>query len=132
VRTAIFSRLTATRALTTIVASRVFHAEAPPGATHPFLILNKQSGTPTYSFGGLAFDDHAWLVKCVDRGGSSAIAEDAQRAIDAALTDAPLVIAGGVLLYLKRTSDLEYIETIDGVQYRHHGALFRVVLSDAT
>lgn len=112
-----------------LVAQRVYHARAPADATFPFVLINKQTGTPTYTFGDHAWDDQTWLAKCVDRSTSSNTAEDVQAAIDSALTDAPLAITGGTLLYLKRTSDVEYIETIDGVDYRHHGSLFRVVVA---
>ena len=63
----------------------------------------------------------------MDRNTSADPAEAAQARIIVLLNDATLSISGSVLLYLRRQSDVEYPEEIDGVQYKHAGSLFRLV-----
>lgn len=127
-RTAIYGKLTATRAITTLISRRVYHAIAPDEAGYPLVIFHKQSGTPVDTFGERAWINQVWLVKAVDRASSSTAAEDTQAAIIDTLTDDTLTVAGGTIFDLRYLSDIDYIEVENGVQYRHHGALFRVVV----
>lgn len=108
----------------------IYHREAPAGATPPFVIINKQAGTPTEAFGvPSALETDVWLVKAVDRSPSADAAEAVQSRIQTLLNDATLSISGRALHYLRRQSDVEYGETIDGVRYQHAGSLFRLVSS---
>ena len=135
VRRALYGRLAGDTTLTGLLgvpapsyAQAIYHEQAPPGAVHPFVIFNKQSGIPTDTFGlPTALQDDTWLVKVIDRSNSADNAEAASARITELLNDAPLSISATELLYLRRTSDLEYSETADGVLYRHAGALYRVV-----
>jgi len=106
----------------------IYHGEAPQGAAFPFVIFQKQAGTPTESFGlPSAFENDVWLVKGIDRSSSADTAEAIQARIQVLLNDASLSISGSTLLYLRRQSDVEYPEVTDGVTYRHAGALYRLV-----
>ena len=108
----------------------IFHQEAPAGARHPFVIFQKQSGSPTETFGDPdALENDVWLVKAIDRSTSADIAEAIQARIRTLLNDAALSISGHTHLYLRRQSDVEYPETSDGVSYKHAGSLFRLVFS---
>jgi hypothetical protein len=106
----------------------IYHAEAAAGAGFPFIILNKQSGIPTETFADpSAFEDDIWLVKGIDRSTTADTAEAIAARVKALLNDATLTISGATHLYLRRQSDVEYLETSEGVRYAHSGSLYRLV-----
>ncbi len=109
----------------------IYHQVAPDGAAFPFIIFQKQAGTPTESFGDpSALETDVWLLKGVDRATSSDTAEAIQARLAALLNDAVLSISGTTAIYLRRTSDVEYAEIEDGVRFQHAGSLFRLVTAD--
>jgi len=135
VRRAIYGKLAGDTTLNGILGTppagyskSIYHQQAPAGAGFPYVLFQKQAGNPTEAFGDpSAIDTDVWLVKAVDRNTSADPAEAAQARIIVLLNDASLSISGSVLLYLRRQSDVEYPEEIDGVQYKHAGSLFRLV-----
>lgn len=137
-RRAIYGKLAADSTLTGMLgdppdpyAQSIYYQVAPQGAEFPYVIFSKSAGTPTYALGGDAFDSEIWQVKVVARGkpGSDQVneAETIATRLDTLLTDGTLSIAGRIQLYLRRESDLDYPEVLDGVVYRHAGADFRLV-----
>jgi hypothetical protein len=136
IRRAIYGKLSGDTTLNTLLgtpatgfAKSIYHAQAPAGAGFPFVILNRQSGTPTESFGDPdAFDTDIWLVRATDRSTTADTAEAIAARVKALLNDAALTISGATLLYLRRQSDVEYLETADGVRYAHSGSLYRLVV----
>lgn len=130
IRTALYQKLN-TASVTGLLASgsaSLFHEIAPGTAAYPLLIFGKQSGVATKRFGGNAFDRQLWMVKGVVRGQSSSAAEDIAAAVDALLDFGTLTISGGSLMYMARESDIDYTETTNDQQYRHHGGLYRLVV----
>jgi hypothetical protein len=106
----------------------IYHQQAPAGANYPFVVFQKQSGVPTQAFADpSALDTDVWLVKAIDRNTSADPAEAAAARIITLLNDAALSISGHVLQYLRRDSDVEYPEVVDGVLYQHVGSLFRLI-----
>lgn len=106
----------------------IYYQQAPASARFPFVILNKQAGNPTEAFGApAAMDTDMWLIKAVDRSSSSDIAESISERIQALLNDATLSVSGTTLTYLRRQSDVDYMETDQGVEYRHAGSIYRLV-----
>lgn len=111
-------------------AKAIYHSVAPSGAGFPYIIFQKQAGTPTDTFGlPGAFENDVWMVKAVDRATSADGAEAIQDRLRVLLNDAALSISGASHLYLRRESDIEYPEVIDAVRYVHAGSLFRLVYS---
>jgi hypothetical protein len=135
VRRAIYGKLAGDTTLNALLGTPatgyskgIYHQEAPDGATYPFIVFQKQSGTPTEAMGTpSALENDIWLVKCIDRGSSADVAESVQARIQVLLNDASLSISGSTLLYLRRQSDVEYPEVDNGVRYSHAGALYRLV-----
>jgi hypothetical protein len=130
IRQAIYERLNVA-AVTSLLANgsaSLHHAVAPPTGAYPLLVFNKQADTSTLRMGGNAFDSHLWLVKAVARGTSSSAAEDIDKAARDRLDFAQFTITGGVLMHLARESGVSYLETAGDTQYRHHGALYRLVV----
>lgn len=106
----------------------IYHNLAPGNANFPYVLFSKQSGVPTEAFGDpAAMDTDIWLVKAVDKNTSADTAESAAERIKALLNDAALSISGATHLYLRRQSDVEYLEETDGVRYQNVGSMFRLV-----
>lgn len=61
-RAALFSALNGASGVTSLLAttSSIFHRRAPLDAGFPFILFNKQTGTPTWSFEGPPLDDQLW------------------------------------------------------------------------
>ena len=104
----------------------VYQNLAAQGDDAPYVIFQKQAGTPDYTFTGKAFDNDLYMVKAVTQGHSPALAGTIADRIDAVLTDGSLTISGGTHYYLRREADIDYTETGDGVTYHHIGASYRV------
>ena len=112
-------------------AHAIYHAEIPADGSFPSVVFSKSAGTPTEAFHDpSAFENDVWLIKAVDENRSADIAESVADRVITLLNDAALSIAGSVLVYLRRQSDVEYAELVQGVTYFHVGSLFRVVTSD--
>lgn len=108
----------------------IYFQQAPDDAPFPFVVFNRQSGLPTEAFQApSALETDVWLVKAVDRDTTADDAEAIAARIQALLNDASLSISGATLLYLRRQSDIDYSEVHDAVQYKHVGALYRLVYS---
>jgi hypothetical protein len=109
-------------------AESIYYQQAPDEAQFPFVVFHKQSGIPTETFADpSAIESDVWMVKGVDRNTTADTSEAIQARLQTLLNDAPLTISGSVLLYLRRQSDVDYPETVDGVQYKHAGSLYRLV-----
>lgn len=130
VRQAIYQKLNVAQ-VTSLLANGsagIYHAVAPPTASYPLLIFNKQSGVNDLKvMGGDDARNTLWLVKGVAKATSSSTAEDIDAAANAVLHFGDLTITGADDLYLARESDVEYVETAGDTQYRHAGGLYRLV-----
>jgi hypothetical protein len=127
-RRALYERLAGDATLTGLlsVPDAIYHQVAPQSAAAPFVLFHKQAGTPGWQFAGAHIQSELWLVKGVDVGPSAGRAEDIAARLDELLTDAPLTVAGRLLLAVFRDSDIDYSEQHGADTWRHCGALFRV------
>jgi hypothetical protein len=69
------------------------------------------------------------MVKGVDRSDTADRADAIQSRLDTLLTDGALTISGASQMYLRRQSDIDYLEDDDGEVYRHAGSLYRLLYS---
>jgi len=135
VRRAIYGKLAADVTLNALLgtpgagyAKSIYYQLAPDDAAYPFVVMNKQAGTPMEAMGNPdALDTELWFVKGVDRQPTPDNVEAIQARVKALLNDASLSISGATLTFLRRQSDEEYSELADGTQYKHAGSLFRLV-----
>lgn len=127
-RTAIYGRLTATSAITSLLSApgAIYHRIAPSNTSSAFIVFHKQAGTPRWAMAGDPLDTDLWLIKAVCAGGSATAAENIAAAVDDAMNDAPLSITGRNLLYVRRESDVDFGEVDGGEQWHHVGAIFRL------
>lgn len=137
-RRAIYGKLSGDTTLTSLLATpptgvtkSIYYQVAAQGAEFPYVIFQKQAGTPSYALAANTFDNEVWMVKGVTKNPGPVYPSDPVETIssrlDALLTDGIISISGKVELYLRRESDLDYSEERSGVIYRHSGALFRLV-----
>lgn len=133
VRRALYGKMAGDTTLTAMLGSpasgfskAIYYEIAPQGSSFPYVIFSKQSGTPRYAISARAFDDDVWLIKAVDRSEGADAADGIASRLDALLTDGTISISGRTQLYLRRESDVDYSEVIDGVAYRHSGSYFRL------
>ena len=135
VRRALYGRMAGDTTLNNLLGTpaagfskSIYYQQAPDEAQFPFVVFHKQSGIPTETFADpSAIESDVWMVKGVDRNTTADTSEAIQARLQTLLNDAPLTISGSVLLYLRRQSDVDYPETVDGVQYKHAGSLYRLV-----
>lgn len=139
VRRGIYGKLAGDTTLNTLLATppagwtkSIYYQIAPAKAPYPFVLLNKQAGTPREAFGDpSALETDVWMVKAIGMDTPTQSSADAVEAISARVTsllnDAALSISGSTTLYVRRQSDVDYLEVTDGVQYRHSGSLYRLV-----
>jgi len=122
---ALYDRLCADVPLTTALGTRpVVHAMQIPGGSEEFLCFGKQSGTDTYVQRQRAGRSLYYFVKMVSKGLSVKAANDICDLVDAALTDKLLTLTGWVNVYLRRVSDIEFVEETNGVVWQHVGNLY--------
>lgn len=104
--------------LADLVGDRIFHQEAPQGTRHPLVIFHQQAGTPRWTLGGPPVENKLWTVKAIGR--TSVEVEPIATALEAALAN----LDGA--LEIRRESDINYSEPIEGATIRHLGGLYRI------
>jgi hypothetical protein len=104
----------------------IWHRTAPQDAPMPFVLLFKQAGTPSYTFGDL-HEDEVWTVKAVDRETSADTVEAIDERLRALLADAPLAIDGNTVLWCRREEDVSLNDVEEGVIYHQEGAMYRII-----
>lgn len=103
----------------------VYDAQAPQGANPPYITYQLQDSLDQYIFGGNSGESADYLVKVVsDRKTPSAQAYRIAGQFHAALQDAPLTIAGGYPLRVRRISRVAPYQ--DGDKFWHTGYLYRI------
>lgn len=130
IRQAIYQRLQGDATLDALTAG-IHHAVAPQNAQMPAVVFNRQAGTPQWAFDSAHIQSDVWQVKAVDKNASASRAEDIAKRVDELLTDAPITVDDHTLLAIYRESDVEFLETADGLTYHHVGALYRVQTTPA-
>lgn len=110
-------------------ATGVYNTVAPRSATCPFVVFGHQAGTDAYTARLRSTREYIYQVKCIAEGASSKVAGDVYGLIDAVLFDATLTAGSKAVLYVRRESDVKYSETVEGKQYWHVGALYRIVVA---
>lgn len=125
--TFVYGRLTAAPAL---LGGRVYAAEAPQGATLPYVVFSLMGGSDDLTELGAnrVWANVLYLVKAVGQGPSYAALEPTVDAIDARLHRAAGPV--GSTAYVDacvREQPFRLAETSDaGLPYRHAGGLYRL------
>lgn len=105
----------------------IFHEQAPDNAVTPWVIIDKQSGTPANrAMKGAEDQNDIWLIEGVSKG-SADKAEKIADAILARVQDAPISIPGMTVLWLRRETDVDFWQTVEGDRWDYVGYQFRLV-----
>jgi hypothetical protein len=130
-RTALYQAMVGDETLTALLATpeSVYHRLAPVGVEPPYVIFRQQSGRREWASQGGQLRWPLWLIKGVDRGGSSDAAEAIDARIDTILTDRKLTFDGFDHLYLRREQDIpESVGVDDGELLQECGGLYRIAM----
>lgn len=139
VRRALYGKLAGDSTLNGLLATApdnfsksIYYQLAPSGAHPPYVIFNQQAGSPIYAMDSTnQIDDELWQIKGIEPSTPPNFSADRVDAIatrlDDLLTDGTISISGKTQRYLRRETDVSYSETLDGVLWRHAGALYRLM-----
>lgn len=107
-------------------ATGVYHRKAPAGSVAPYVVFHKQSGIHDFALASRMWRDYLYLIKIVDQSDSTSQAGTLLERIDTLLNDGTITVSGYSLMEMRRQSDVEYDEVVEGVTWQHVGALFRI------
>jgi hypothetical protein len=129
----IYSALTGDAALAAVVSDRVYHAQAPEGATFPFVIFAMLSAVDVQGVGTARIQSNPlFQVKVVTQGAPDADGRTAVDRIDAVIGQAVRQVQGGHTISARREGVISYVEPqpAAGVLFHHNGGLYRLYISD--
>ena len=136
VRRALYGKLAGDTTLNALLASpptgyskAIFYQLAPEGAHTPYVVFQKQAGTPGHTMQGGAnsWKSDIWAIKGVTTDTSADVSESIASRLDDLLSDASLSISSEALMWLRSEGDISYAEVTAGVTYQHAGLNFRLV-----
>jgi len=115
--------------LSGLVGSRIYGYVAPNKATFPLVIFQFQGGRDVAGVGAARImTSGVWLVKSVDRETNFTNLKAIEARIDSLLHKASGSVADGQVLACVREEPFSLVEVIDGIQYRHLGGMYRVLV----
>lgn len=105
----------------------VYNGIGGQDAAMPKITVHKQAGTPQYTLAGKAWDAEIYTIKAITKGPSMASAGTIAERIESTLVDQAISVSGGSAIYLRKYSDIEYQESVDGgVTFSHVGGLYQL------
>lgn len=126
--TALYSRLQGT-AITSLLAgtTSIYKNQAVEGATLPYIVFNKQSGSPV-NLDQNRVDNLLYYIRAYS-GNSAGQAGSIDARIDAALHLVPLTVSGWTNIWLAREASIEQASTEPSGKVIHSaGALYRIIV----
>ncbi len=132
VRLALYSKMNVS-GVTSLATGGIHHKIAPESANYPFIVFQRVSGIPSYTFGlTLAIEDDVWMVKALADEDSSttkspqALCEDILTAVRTALGTS-LTITPYTNRGLWVDSDMpEIVERLGDREIHQHGIFLRI------
>lgn len=125
---ALYSRLQGT-AVTSLLSgtTAIYKNQAPEGASLPYIVFNKQSGSPL-NLDANRVDDLLYYVRAYS-GNSAAQAGSIDAQIDTALHLTPLTVSGWTNIWIAREANVELVSTEPSGRLIHSaGALYRIIV----
>lgn len=110
-------------------AMRAYNLHAPLGSVFPLIIYGilPDSQTDTNGVAGARiFTEARYMAKVVGETADPETLRDGASRLDALLHQASATVNGTTVLSIIRDGPLNYPETLEGVEYRHVGHVFRV------
>lgn len=111
-----------------LVNLSIYEDIAPQRATKPYVIFSMQTSEDVNALGpNRAASEQTWLVKVVAQGGTYKAVADYAGSVDAALSGKiGTATAGSVAVRCTRDREVRYTETVDGMVWKHLGAVYRI------
>lgn len=131
-RQAIHAHLSAATPVTGLLADGpdgIYHRRAPVHAEDPLVVFARRTELDGYLFGTGELLEATWGVRAIvkeDEGKAEALAEQVAAALDDALRDAVLAVAGHTVLWLRRVSAIDYEEPDGQARWHHRGGVYRL------
>lgn len=125
---ALYTRLQGT-AVTSLLSgtTAIYKNQAPEGAALPYIVFNKQSGSP-WNLDANRTDDLLYYIRAYS-GNSAAQAGSIDAQVDTALHLAPLTVSGWTNIWIARETNIELPSTEPSGRVIHSaGALYRIIL----
>ncbi len=127
----IFTKLSASTALTALVGDRIYSeiAISKPGETlvYPLVVFLWGGGQDAKAMAGKSlFLDEIYTVKIIGVGNNYNSIEAGAAAIQTALHNQRGAVTGGQVLLCQRQAPVKYVEADGGKIYRHLGATYRI------
>ncbi len=113
-----------------LVADRIYRANAPQGTpTHPYLVHQLVSATDRNTLAGHRVMQSCLLqVRAVDAGRSQDRNKAVMDRVDTLLTRPTGATASANIMSCVREQTTEYAEVVDGREYQHLTAIYRVLV----
>lgn len=120
--------LKADATLTGLVSTRIYAAPAPKDATFPMVVYQLQASEPdlTVVNGVRIWAGGVWLVRGVAKTESFATLTAIADRIDVLIHRQSGAVTGGTVVSCVREEAFEMVETVDSLQYRHLGGMYRI------
>lgn len=122
----LFETLSGDGALSAMVDGRIFESPYPMESLMPFVVFDPSGHRDVVGVGGTRIDTtNTYIVKAINKGsGWGAVLPIAKR-IDALLHNKTVTTAFGSITCV-RESVIAVPETVQAIQYRHLGGLYRI------
>jgi hypothetical protein len=112
--------------LPTELVNTVINAQTTEVVNPPYLLISHVSSRDIRGVGTVRIDtDNLYLIKAVHRSNSFVQGRAVMRVVDAALQGTIASTTHGSITCVRETS-MHYPETLDGAQYMHVGANYRI------
>jgi hypothetical protein len=129
----LYSALTGDAELAAVVEERVYHAQAPEGATFPLVIFTMMSEADVQGVGtARILANPLFQVKVVTKGAPDADARTVADRIDEVVGKAVRQVQGSHTISARREGAISYVEQQpqSGAVFHHNGGLYRLYISD--
>lgn len=124
----LYERLSGDSTLSGLVGGRIYSYLAPQDAALPFVVFSHQAGHDVRGVGpARIMTSLVYQVKAVGQGHSFQQLKAIADRLDALLQGASGSVVDGTVLMCVREQPVEYVETDDGIQYRHLGGMWRII-----
>jgi len=128
----LYTVLSGDATITSLVGSRIYDGISPQGVIFPYIIYSFLGGADTRGVGTVrVFNSGLYQVKAVCEGESYAPAAAIADRIDELIHGNRGSVSDGSVVDCVREQPLTLIEQQNGVQYRHVGGLYRIIVQEA-
>lgn len=111
---------------------QVLHRVAPDDVENPYVVFQSMTpGTDAYTLARRAYIEAIYKVVAFVSGPSNVLAQAMAAAVDDALNDASLTVAGWGLMYCRREQIVELTDQLSGVLWNQAGGLYRITVAPA-